>query len=53
MSHLHWPHWATHTVSDIEHQGNLQMMAFVLSVSMTAAAFLFAILILLLDTLAH
>jgi hypothetical protein len=51
--HFHWPYWAARVVDDVEHQGDLQMIGFVLSVSMTAAAFLLGILVLLFDALPH
>jgi hypothetical protein len=44
--HLHWPHWATQIVSDVEHQGPLQMIGFVSAVTLMMAAFLLAVFML-------
>jgi len=49
MVHLHWPHWASQIITDVEHQGDLQMMGFVFAVMMMVAAFLFAIVALILE----
>jgi len=48
MVHLHWPHWAPQIITDVEHQGDLQMMGFVFAVMMMVVAFLFAIVVLIL-----
>jgi hypothetical protein len=45
--HLHWPHWATQIVSDVEHQGPVQMIGFVFAVTLMMAAFLLAVFVLL------
>ena len=37
----HWPHWATQVVSDVEHQGELQIMGFVLVVTTLVGLLLF------------
>ena len=51
MVHLHWPHWTAQIINDVEHQGDLQMIAFVCAVMMMVGAFMFAIFILILDVL--
>jgi hypothetical protein len=53
MVHLHWPHWTSQIVSDVQHQGDLQMIGFVFAVMMMIAAFLFAIFILILEVVLH
>jgi hypothetical protein len=53
MVHLHWPHWTLKIVSDVQHQGDLQMIGFVFAVMMMIAAFLFAIFILILEVVLH
>jgi hypothetical protein len=53
MVHLHWPHWTLQIISDVQHQGDLQMIGFVFAVMMMIAAFLFAIFILILEVVLH
>jgi hypothetical protein len=49
MVHVHWPHWASQIVSDVEHQGPIQMIGFVFAVTIMIAAFLLAISTLILE----
>ena len=44
---MHWPHWAEETVSEVEHEGPIQMLGFVFAVTIMAAAFLLAVSMLL------
>jgi hypothetical protein len=47
MVHPHWPRWASHVISDVEHQGELQIIGFVITVTMLAGAFMFAVVALM------
>lgn len=49
MVQVHWPHWASQIVSDVEHQGLLQMIGFVFAVMIMIDAFLLAISTLILE----
>ena len=42
MVHPHLPHWASQVFDDVEHQGELQAIAFVLTVTMLMGTLLFA-----------
>jgi hypothetical protein len=48
--HLHWPHWATQMIIDVEHQGPLQVIGFVFAVTLMIAAFLLAVFMLRLES---
>ena len=49
MVHVHWPHWASQLVSDVEHQGAMQMMGFVFALTLMIAPLLFAVFVLILE----
>jgi len=51
MLQLHWPHWATQVIDDVEHQGELQIIGFVLIMSMLIGTLLFACVTLLVELL--
>jgi hypothetical protein len=53
MMHLHWPHWASQVVSDVEHQGELQILALVLVLWMLVGAFLLALFTLVFGIFQH
>ncbi len=42
MVHPHLPHWFSQVVDDVEHQGELQTIAFVLVISMLLGTLTFA-----------
>jgi hypothetical protein len=51
MVHPHWPRWASHVISDVEHQGELQIIGFVITVTMLVGALMFAVVTLIAELL--
>ena len=42
MMRPHWPRWAVHVVEDVEHQGELNTLAFVIITTMLLGTLLVA-----------
>jgi hypothetical protein len=51
MVHPHWPRWASRVISDVEHQGELQIIGFVITVTMLVGALMFAVVTLIAELL--
>jgi len=49
MVHVHCPHWASQLVSDVEHQGAIQMIGLVFALILMIAPLLFAVFVLMLE----
>lgn len=43
MLHLHWPHWAAHVIEDVEHQGELHVLGFVIVTAMLLGTLLVSV----------
>ena len=52
MVHPHWPHWAVQVAEDVEHQGRLHLLGFVIVVTMLIGTLMSA-LAATIDALVH